>query len=578
MNPSIKCALPRCRAGQSADAGVRTHDAVRVQRDDQKLLAKALLKNGMRFLAIRRYLSPSDKSLLARDHFRNRVYCIAPTTRWRWRPVMLRSGPSPRGSNLALPALSTKWRIVDGATRRAHQSRNESACGALASAPMASSHRIIQFHRSPRFPLYSKYGTSAAHQYSLRRDEGVRPEPGSNLGRGFPSARSMAAALEANWPRDFDTPLRPMAISAAYLWVTGSVSGFTLWTSRKSAVESLAIRLQCFRSLGRAGGRSSRKLARYPSQSFPRNASSPPCRATNSLARSAMAGRALNSRQLRSSIGMGVQTPRRAICTPTVARKSVYNSSKSGYAHHEEETDAGLYYGRSLPTFANQNAPLLLPRAVRTYSPRSTHRKRQARVHRVRHQSTGASPQAARSSMSMGYTKVPHKVIEALCSLRLTGPQMAVAFMTMRKTWGWQKEADRISLSQFCKLCKRDRDTIRGARAALIDLGILVVEKKHTRSRGAILRVERDVSSWRIPRGGSKVRGGKSPSSSGSKMPRPFEGAKASRTIDSSEKKGSKDTRKPQITLKPNDFEAVHDSGWTSIEKRRPRGYASQAH
>lgn len=180
--------------------------------------------------------------------------------------------------------------------------------------------------------------------------------------------------------------------------------------------------------------------------------------------------------------------------------------------------------------------------------------------------------------MSNGFTKVPHKVIETLCSLRLTGPQMAVALMAMRKTWGWQKETDRISLSQFCKLCKRDRDTIRRARVGLIGLGILVVEKEHTRSRGAVLRVEPDVSVWRISRGGSKSCGGRTPHSSGSKSPHSFEGAKPSRTIERSGKKASIDSRKPRIILRGTTAEDASGATWIPIERRRPRTYATQTH
>ena len=48
-----------------------------------------------------------------------------------------------------------------------------------------------------------------------------------------------------------------------------------------------------------------------------------------------------------------------------------------------------------------------------------------------------------------GFTKIPNKILEALCTTKLTIYEYRVLLLIIRKTYGWDKETDWIALSQF---------------------------------------------------------------------------------------------------------------------------------
>ena len=52
-------------------------------------------------------------------------------------------------------------------------------------------------------------------------------------------------------------------------------------------------------------------------------------------------------------------------------------------------------------------------------------------------------------SQEEGFTKIPNKILEVLPQLKLTVYELKVILVIIRKTNGWNKEADWISLSQF---------------------------------------------------------------------------------------------------------------------------------
>ena len=66
-----------------------------------------------------------------------------------------------------------------------------------------------------------------------------------------------------------------------------------------------------------------------------------------------------------------------------------------------------------------------------------------------------------------GFTQVPNWLIEAMP--KLTGAQVMVCFAVARRTLGWQKEVDTISLSQLHKDTGLDRETLIEATRWLSD-------------------------------------------------------------------------------------------------------------
>ena len=58
-----------------------------------------------------------------------------------------------------------------------------------------------------------------------------------------------------------------------------------------------------------------------------------------------------------------------------------------------------------------------------------------------------------RSTVAIQYqfTPVPSETLERLAAAGLTGREFRIILVVWRKTWGWSKEKDRISMSQFAR-------------------------------------------------------------------------------------------------------------------------------
>ena len=51
-----------------------------------------------------------------------------------------------------------------------------------------------------------------------------------------------------------------------------------------------------------------------------------------------------------------------------------------------------------------------------------------------------------------GYTPIANEIMDALCHTRIAGEQRQILDCILRKTYGWNKKVDEISLSQFMKM------------------------------------------------------------------------------------------------------------------------------
>lgn len=52
-------------------------------------------------------------------------------------------------------------------------------------------------------------------------------------------------------------------------------------------------------------------------------------------------------------------------------------------------------------------------------------------------------------SREEGFTKIPNEILDVLSFMKLTAYEYRVLLFIIRKTYGWNKETDWISLSQF---------------------------------------------------------------------------------------------------------------------------------
>lgn len=80
-----------------------------------------------------------------------------------------------------------------------------------------------------------------------------------------------------------------------------------------------------------------------------------------------------------------------------------------------------------------------------------------------------ASPQTEN-----GHTKIANEILEQLVKVGLLGSEWSVVFFVIRKTYGWNKKEDRISLTQFEKATKLSRPTVVKTLKNLSIKGILV--------------------------------------------------------------------------------------------------------
>jgi len=72
-------------------------------------------------------------------------------------------------------------------------------------------------------------------------------------------------------------------------------------------------------------------------------------------------------------------------------------------------------------------------------------------------------------------TKIPNTVMDALCSHRIPGEERQVLDVIMRKTYGWGKHEDAISLSQFTEITGIKRPNVVRSLKSLSKKGIIAI-------------------------------------------------------------------------------------------------------
>jgi phage replication O-like protein O len=75
------------------------------------------------------------------------------------------------------------------------------------------------------------------------------------------------------------------------------------------------------------------------------------------------------------------------------------------------------------------------------------------------------------------YTRIVNKVIDELVKLPLLGAELAICLFVIRKTYGYQKTEDQISITQFEKGVERSRPTVVKALKNLQLVNILKLVK-----------------------------------------------------------------------------------------------------
>lgn len=99
----------------------------------------------------------------------------------------------------------------------------------------------------------------------------------------------------------------------------------------------------------------------------------------------------------------------------------------------------------------------------------------------------------ANPQLEDGYVRVATEVWEALCRIRIPGEARQVLDVIIRKTWGWNKKEDRISLSQFVEATGLKKDKIIRARGKLVSMNIVSFKGN---GNGATYRINKNYHSW----------------------------------------------------------------------------------
>jgi len=84
-----------------------------------------------------------------------------------------------------------------------------------------------------------------------------------------------------------------------------------------------------------------------------------------------------------------------------------------------------------------------------------------------------ANPQAEN-----GHIDIAHEIAEALARIRLSGEESQCLWVIFRKTYGWHKKEDKISLSQFTELTGIKKQNVNRALIKLSSKKIIGIIKK----------------------------------------------------------------------------------------------------
>jgi phage replication O-like protein O len=94
-----------------------------------------------------------------------------------------------------------------------------------------------------------------------------------------------------------------------------------------------------------------------------------------------------------------------------------------------------------------------------------------------------------------GHLDLANEIVDQLCHYRISGEEYQVLWVILRKTYGWNKKEDRISISQFYSMTGMKKPSIVRALKKLHNKNI--VSKKAT-GLGNVWSLNKDYHTWTI--------------------------------------------------------------------------------
>ena len=114
-----------------------------------------------------------------------------------------------------------------------------------------------------------------------------------------------------------------------------------------------------------------------------------------------------------------------------------------------------------------------------------------------------ASPQTEN-----GFTRISNEIMEALCHIRISGEARQILDTIIRKTYGWNKKEDIISLSQFCLATGLSKSRVCHSLLKLAQMGLIA---KKGNGMSITYRFNKDFDTWKaLPKKESVAKKGNS--------------------------------------------------------------------
>jgi phage replication O-like protein O len=102
----------------------------------------------------------------------------------------------------------------------------------------------------------------------------------------------------------------------------------------------------------------------------------------------------------------------------------------------------------------------------------------------------------ANPQLENGHLKIANEVWEHLMSAGLTGSELSLVMAVIRKTWGWKRMQQPISLSEFCALTNQPERTTAHSLESLISKKLLLQVKGGGRGNPSKWSFNKDWESW----------------------------------------------------------------------------------
>ena len=103
-----------------------------------------------------------------------------------------------------------------------------------------------------------------------------------------------------------------------------------------------------------------------------------------------------------------------------------------------------------------------------------------------------------------GHTEIANEILHALALAKLNGSQYKLIFIILRKTFGWQKKEDFISLSQFEKYTGLPRNLISRELIKLKKKNI--IKSQNSPGKTKLYSLQKDYEQWYPPISGQLIK------------------------------------------------------------------------